>query len=91
MRGKIKHIYVVTSDFHMKRSKYNFDAMFFNENKQMIGNAKEFKYEERVHFESSGTKWENLSAATSKQKKEEKYYNSSYLQQQTITAAKRLW
>ncbi len=91
LRNKIEQIYIVTSDFHMKRSKYNFDAMFYNNDAQIIGNSKDFKYEDRVHFAASETKWDDEKEKVEKEAKEEQYYNLVYLQQQTITTAQQLW
>lgn len=38
LAAKIKQIFIVTSDFHMNRSKFVFETLFFNGNRQVIGN-----------------------------------------------------
>ena len=90
-RNNIKKVFIVTSDFHMKRSKYNFDKMFFNQNQQIIGNSHNFDYQQQVHFTPSQTHWINEQEKFNKQAKEQKFYDMTHLQQQTISTAKKLW
>jgi uncharacterized SAM-binding protein YcdF (DUF218 family) len=44
IRDNIKKIFVVTSDFHMKRSRFVFQTLFFKEKYQIIGNEGSFNF-----------------------------------------------
>lgn len=57
----LKDIFVVTSDFHMKRAKHNFEQLFFSGQQQVIGNKYTFDYQTQVHFISSATNFANQS------------------------------
>lgn len=67
---KIKNIYVLTSDFHMNRTKFVFRTFMFNGSdveekvkrkdcQQLIPQSEHFDYEKNVHYICSPSKWDN--------------------------------
>lgn len=92
VRDRIKQIFVVTSDFHIERARYNFDAMFFEGIEQIVGDGDGFDYDERVHFEISvTTSWKDEKEKNAKFASDERIMNAVRVRQQTKETAIKLW